>query len=224
MITFIPSPGPFPCSFPTGARTFLSAAVRAASLLPILYSLPLPFRIQAQAQPEPALNSSIAALDNHQKLGPGDRLSYRVLEDKDIPCLGRIKAADKTCQTLAAEIKAALEKDFYYHATVLLAIEQLNKNRGRVYLVGQVRAAGPVEIPGDETFTVSKAILRAGGFGDFADKKHVRITRASNAPASAPNRVFTIDLAEILEKGQTDKDVKLEPGDLIFVPSRLVNF
>jgi hypothetical protein len=33
-----------------------------------------------------------------------------------------------------------------------------------------------------------------------------------------------VDVAEILERGKTEKDLKLEPGDLIFVPSRLINF
>ena len=104
---------------------------------------------------------------------------------------------------------------------MIVAIDLLNRKRGSVYMVGQVRASGAVEIPSDEVFTVSKAVLRAGGFGDFADKKHVKITRKGDGDK---NRVFIVDLAEILEKGQTDKDLKLEPGDLIFVPSRLFNF
>ncbi len=181
------------------------------------------------------LFTSIESLDDKQKLGIGDRVSFRVIEDKeeakglivtdsgeiDVPYLGRVKAADKTCQALAKEIKAALEKDLYYRATVILAIDQLNKKRGSVYLVGQVRTSGAVEIPSDEVFTVSKAILRAGGFGDFADKKHVKVTRKTEGK---DNRIMVVDLTEILERGQTEKDLTLEPGDLIYVPSRLLNF
>lgn len=183
------------------------------------------------------LYTSIEALDKTQKLGRGDRLSYRVIEDKEeakplivtdsgeleIPYLGRVKAADKTCQQLAREVKVELEKDLYYQATVIVAIDQLNRKRGSVYLVGQIKTAGAVEIPSDEVFTLSKAILRAGGFGDFADKKHVKITRTSQ-DTTKQTQIFTVDVNEILEKGQTDKDMKLEPGDLIFVPSRLINF
>jgi polysaccharide biosynthesis/export protein len=183
------------------------------------------------------LYTSIDALDNQQKLGLGDRVSYRVIEDKDeprslvvtdsgeldIPYLGRVRVSDKTCQTLAKEVKAALEKELYYRATVILAIDQLNKKRGSVYLVGQIRAAGPVEIPSDEVFTVSKAILRAGGFSEFADKKRVKITRKP-ITCVGPTQVFTVNVIDILERGQTEKDLKLEPGDLIFVASRLLNF
>ena len=212
----------------------------------------LPARAQATSQPQPQAQSasaqtsltpnvnlytSIDSLDDKQKLNAGDHVSFRVIEDKDdpkslvvtdageldIPYLGRVKASDKTCQGLAREVQTLLEKELYYKATVILAIDQLNKKRGSVYLVGQVRASGPVEIPSDEIFTVSKAIMRAGGFGDFADKKHVKVTRKPAAGAG-PNQIILVDVSEILEKGRTDNDARLEPGDLIFVPSRLVNF
>ncbi len=183
------------------------------------------------------LYTSMASLDDTQKLGIGDHVSYRVIEDKEdpkslvitdsgeleVPYLGRVKAADRTCKQVAREIKAGLEKELYYQATVILAVDQLNKKRGSVYLVGQVRATGALDIPSDEVFTLSKAILKAGGFSDFADKKHVKLTRKAG-PGEGDNKIFIVDVAEIFEKGRTDKDLKLEPGDLIFVPSRLINF
>jgi protein involved in polysaccharide export with SLBB domain len=120
------------------------------------------------------------------------------------------------------EIKAQLEKEYYYQATVILAVDQLNKSRGKVYLVGQIRVAGPLDIPSDEEFTLSKAILRAGGFSDFADKKHVKVTRKGDTP-NAENQILTVDVAEIFERGKTGKDVRLRVDDLIYVPARLVN-
>jgi len=62
---------------------------------------------------------------------------------------------------------------------VIIAIEVVNKTRvsGKVYVTGQVRNRGGFEIPGGETLTVSKAILNAGGFSDFSDKKNVRLIR-----------------------------------------------
>lgn len=222
--------------FPLTALAALAAL--AACLSPLAASAQTPSDLPVLPLTTNAnLFTSIEALDKTQKLGPGDRVSYRVIEDKDeskpllvtdsgeleIPYLGRVKAVDKTCHALAQEIKSALERELYYRATVILAIDQLNKKRGSVYLVGQVRASGPVEIPSDEIFTVSKAIMRAGGFSDFADKKRVKVTRQA-APGGGASRVFTVDVNDILEKGQTEKDIKLEPGDLIFVPSRLINF
>jgi polysaccharide export outer membrane protein len=97
------------------------------------------------------------------------------------------------------------------------------KSRGKVYLVGPVRAPGPQEIPSDEVFTISKAILRAGGFGDFADKHAVRVTR-KHGNSSASEQTFTIDVAQILEKGKTDTDLVLQPGDFIYIPERSIRF
>lgn len=176
-------------------------------------------------------------LDSEHKLGIGDRVSFRIVQDKDdpkplfvtdsgeleVPYLGRIAAVGKTCQQLAGEIKAVLEKKYYYHATVLIAVDIMNKTHGRVYLAGRVKIPGYLDIPTDEVFTVSKAILRAGGFSEFADKRHVKVTR--KAGASGPEgQVITLDIVQILEKGQAGKDLELEPDDRVFVPSRLINF
>lgn len=187
--------------------------------------------------------SSMGALDDKHKLASGDRLSYRVIEDQidtkeplepkvlfvadtgdlEIPFLGRFPAVGKNCKQLAHEIKAALEKDYYYQATVVIAVELRAKRSGAVYVVGQVRLTGPVDMPGDERLTLSKAVLRAGGFTDYADKRHVKVTRKVDADAGA-SKTFTVDLNEVLEEGKTDKDLLLEPGDTIFVASRLFKF
>jgi polysaccharide export outer membrane protein len=174
------------------------------------------------------------ALDVKHKLAIGDRLSFRIEEDQEdpkpifvtdsgdleIPYIGRFPAENKTCKQLATELKAALEKEYYYHATVILAVDVMVKNRGKVYLVGAVRAPGPVEMPSDETLTVSKAISRAGSFTDFADSRHVQITRK---PVGATDKQsFTVDVRRIYDKGDIELDLPLEPGDLIFVPEKTI--
>ena len=185
---------------------------------------------------------AVDTLDNEHKLGVGDKVSFKIEEDKIlderndpiplfvtdsgelvIPYLGRIQAVGKTCLQLAGELKALLEKKYYYHATVLLGVDILNKTRGRVYLSGKVKLPGYLDIPTDEVFTVSKAIMRAGGFSEFADKRHVKVTR-QNGTSASNNDTITIDVAEVLEKGMAGKDVELRPDDRVFVPSKLINF
>jgi len=177
-----------------------------------------------------------AVLDDRQKLGPGDRVTYRVIEDQDeprsititdsgdleVPYLGLVHAAGKTSRALATEIKSLLEKNLYYHATVIVALEWTDKKRvtGKFYVSGQVRNSGGYEIPAGETMTVSKAILSAGGFSDFSDKKNVRLIR--QGPAG--KQVFTINVTEIFEKGRVEYDRPVQPDDMIVVPARLVNF
>src|SRR5947208_13087632 len=176
--------------------------------------------------------NSMSVLDDKKRLGSNDYVSFRVVEDRDeesqhlrvndngeleVPYIGLVPAKGHTCRELAYSIKAALEKEYYYHATVILAIERVSeKSRGRVYVYGSVKGQGPQEIPADESYTVSKAIIRAGGFGDFANKRKVKVIRKNGQDC-------TIELKRVIEEGRTDEDMVLQPDDQIYVPQRLIN-
>jgi len=176
--------------------------------------------------------NSMAVLDDKKKLGPNDFVSFRVVEDRDndsqrlrvndngeleVPYVGLVPAEGRTCKELAHTIKGLLEKEYYYHATVILAVDRISeKSRGRIYVYGSVKAQGPQEIPPDESYTVSKAIIRAGGFGDFANKRKVKVTRKNG-------KEFNVDLKRVIEEGHTEEDMVLVPDDQIYVPQRLIN-
>jgi polysaccharide export outer membrane protein len=176
--------------------------------------------------------NSMTVLDDKKKLGPNDFISFRVVEDRDnesqrfrvndngeleVPYVGLVPATGRTCRELAYAIKALLEKEYYYHATVILAVDRVSeKSRGRIYVYGAVKAQGPQEIPADEAYTVSKAVIRAGGFGDFANKRKIKVTRKSGQD-------FSVDLKRVIEEGHTEEDVVLVPDDQIYVPQRLIN-
>jgi protein involved in polysaccharide export with SLBB domain len=176
--------------------------------------------------------------DDKYRLRAGDKVSLQIIEDRepaksltvadsgelDVPYIGRIMASGKTSRELAQELKGALEKEYYYRATVVLALDVANKYLGRVYVWGQVRNQGPIEVSVNENLTVGKAILRAGGFSDFANKKKVKVVRGGSGPDAAGKSTFEINLVEILEEGKTEKDILLQPDDFIIVPSRLINF
>jgi polysaccharide biosynthesis/export protein len=201
----------------------------------------LPTNAEAAAAPRvPFLAvADMALLDDTQSLGRGDRVSFRVIEDDEdpkslivtdagdieVPYYGLVRAEDKTPKKLAVEIKGLLEKSIYYQATVIIAVELLNKTRvlGKAYVTGQVRTPGAQDLLANETNTVSKAILKAGGFSDFADKRKVQVVRDA-PPAAGGKKVFTVNVADIWQKGQTDRDVVLQPEDTVFVPARLINF
>ncbi|MDE3066491.1 MAG: polysaccharide export protein [Verrucomicrobiota bacterium] len=175
------------------------------------------------------------ALDNRYKLGPGDQILYQVIEDQDaptnltitdsgdleVPYYGLVHAAGKTCRQVAEEIKTLLQKRLYYRATVVIALAVANKAwvAGKVYVTGQVRQPGGYEIKAGEKMTVSKAILDAGGFSDFSDKKHVRLIRKT----AAGQETFVVNVLDVW-KGQLNKDLAVQPGDLVVVPQSLVNY
>ena len=177
--------------------------------------------------------NSMAVLDDRTRLGPNDHVSFRVVEDRDnesqrlrvndngqleVPYIGLVQAAGRTSKELAYNIKSVLEKEYYYNATVIIAVDHVSeKSRGKVYVIGSVKVPGPQEIPPDEEYTVSKAVIRAGGFGDFANKRKVKLTRRNG-------QELVIDLKRVIEEGRTDEDVVVHPDDRIFVQQRLVNF
>jgi polysaccharide export outer membrane protein len=68
--------------------------------------------------------------------------------------------------------------------------------------------------------TLMQAIVEAGGFSDFANKRKVRVIRKT-AGAAKPT---VVDVTKIINQGRTDLDIALQPGDVILVPVRLINF
>ncbi len=222
----------------TWAFTILLAASIAAPL-PLLAqeSSPMPSIPKATTVEPPTTSTvmrtnSMNVLDERKKLGPNDYLSFRVVEDRDnesqhlrvndngeleVPYVGLVQASGKSCKELAYTVKAALEREYYFHATVIIAVDRISeKSRGKVYVYGSVKGQGPQEIPADESYTVSKAIIRAGGFGDFANKRKVKLTRKSGQD-------LIVDLKRVIEEGHTEEDVVLQPDDQIYVPQRLIN-
>jgi protein involved in polysaccharide export with SLBB domain len=180
--------------------------------------------------------TSMDVLDSTRRLGAGDRLSYRVVEERrdpiplivadggevEVPLIGRVPASGRTCRELAQAIKPILEREYFYKATVIIGLDTVSaKARGRVYLSGQVRSQGPMDIPPDERFTLSKAILKSGGFADFANKHKIKLIR-KNAAGKPVTTV--VDLSVVIDKGEVDKDPVLEPDDTIIVPEKFVNF
>jgi polysaccharide export outer membrane protein len=98
-----------------------------------------------------------------------------------------------------------------------------NRLLGRVYIWGQVHSQGQLDMQMNENLTAGQAILRAGGFAEFANKNKVQVVRGSTG-ANGEKQTFNLDMEQILENGHTEKDILLQPGDLIIVPSRLFNF
>ena len=71
-----------------------------------------------------------------------------------------------------------------------------------------------------ERLTVSQAILKAGGFGAFANQRKVQVTRSE----AQGTRQFYVDVKEILDKGAVGKDLPVQDGDRINVPRAMIKF
>lgn len=178
--------------------------------------------------------SSVGPIDPDHRLGPRDVVSYSVAEDRDNEAyqlvvtdsgevqlkLGslRVKAAGKTPQQLAADIKSALEREYYRpgHATVSVGLIQVapGASKGRVFITGEVAGKGAVDLPVDGQLTVVQAILQLGGFTLDSDLKGVYVYRKG-----APAKGIRINAKAVLN-GDADKDVVLQPGDTVKVEEK----
>lgn len=189
------------------------------------------------AQPATALPlSATAASDPNKVLGVGDQLTLVIVEDRadpvarvvtdtgdiDVPWIGRVRAEGKTTSELAAEIKRKLEATHYYTATVKLAIDRVNPRSAveTIYVSGEVAQSGPQRFAKGETVTASAAILRAGGFGQFANERKVKVTRKRNGGSET----IVVDVKAVLQEGKVAKDIEVRDGDYIFVPRNFINF
>lgn len=190
-----------------------------------------------------AILTSMDVLDNTRQISAGDTISIRILEDRqnalqqvvavtgevNAPYVGLVRAAGKTCRELAYTIKRELEKNFFKNATVVVAIDQLDPaTRMREATVdlefymmfGFVARQGKYDLPTNEDVTISQAILRAGGFAQFANKEKVKIIRKT----PQGNKTILVNVNGIMQRGDLEKDVFLRKDDVVIVDEKTVNF
>ena len=130
----------------------------------------------------------------------------RIKDDGTItlPLIGAIKALGKTPGEVQNEIQTNYVPKYYLRLTVVVSIEPAQM---LFYVGGEVRAPGGRPYVG--VTTVTKAILSAGGFTDFADKKKVILTRANGTR-------IKVNCKEA--ERNSGKDPQVFPGDKIDVP------
>lgn len=190
--------------------------------------------------------NSMDVLDDTQPIGSGDVISMRIVEDRreplqlrvgatgevNAPHIGLVKAAGRTCKQLAYEVKRRLELNYYNTATVVVTIDLAREDNPNAQfrtagydiefftVYGQVLRQGKYELPADEDITISQAILRAGGFAQFAHPQKVKLVRRT------PNgsKTVLVNLDEIMRRGNLEYDIYIRKNDVIIVDEKKVNF
>jgi polysaccharide export outer membrane protein len=154
-------------------------------------------------------------------IGPEDVIAVSVFENSGfsvqpqavrpdgkitMPLLGEIVAADKTPEELADEIKKVLVDRYMKeppHVQVIV-VDVRSKN---YYLQGEVNKPGkyPLVVP----TTIMQALVNAGGFRDFANKKDIKIQRG--------NKIYRFNYSEVSKGKHLEQNILLQPDDNIFV-------
>ncbi|MEA3489427.1 MAG: polysaccharide biosynthesis/export family protein [Candidatus Omnitrophota bacterium] len=160
------------------------------------------------------------------KLQPADVLNITVHEQPDLttktrvtsdyyitfPLIGEIKVEGMTVQQLERELKKLLEKDYLVNAQVLVFIEEYHPRQ--VSVIGEVNNPGKFDMPDEKDMTLLEAIAMAGGFTEDAEVNKTRVIRVENGK----KKTIIIRVKDITEKGEKEKDIILEPNDIVFVP------
>jgi polysaccharide export outer membrane protein len=167
----------------------------------------------------------VARAKTDYRLAPADLVSVTVYQDPDmtrrvrvntngtvsLPLIGSVKIGGMTLIDAQATIEGRLGK-FLVNPQVSLFIEEYGNKT--VFVMGEVQKPGSYPIPTESHMTVLEAISTAGGFTPVAAQDRVRVLRYVNG-ASVTSIINT---KEITQQGQKEKDMVLEPNDIIYVP------
>ena len=81
------------------------------------------------------------------------------------------------------------------------------RNPNTINVLGEV--LNPIAFEYDKRMTVRSAIENSGGYQDYADKRKVYVIKANGLIEKANRSIFT-------------RNIRLEPGDTIVVPRKII--
>src|SRR6266513_5564926 len=162
------------------------------------------------------------------KLGPGDNLVLILTGDVEltyslsitregfilIPQVGQVHVANLTLDQLRDVLYTRLGRVYSgvrrtANATTRFDVTVANVRANQVYVIGEVSQPGAYQI--SSLATVFTALYAAGGVTERAKLRGVEVRRLGKT-------VATLDLYDYLLRGDTRADVRLETGDVVFVP------
>jgi polysaccharide export outer membrane protein len=166
-------------------------------------------------------------------IGAQDVLTIQVFDQADLggkytveadgtfsfPLVGRVKAGGLTLRSFESELKDKLADGYFKNPQVTVAVEQYRSQR--VFVMGEVRAPGPVSLTGG--MTLIEALSRAGSTMPTAsgEVSVVRAPQGAKGPVlpdqSSGTEVFRASIRD-LESGSLAQNIDLHDGDTIFVP------
>ncbi|MDD5423512.1 MAG: polysaccharide export protein [Candidatus Omnitrophica bacterium] len=128
------------------------------------------------------------------------------------PLIGQVMARGLTVQDLEEKIKELLEKDYLVKAEVLVFIDEYHPRQ--VSVMGEVNKPGKFDMPDERDMTVLEAVAMAEGFTKDADVNRTRVMRIEDGK----RKTLIVKVKDITERGEKEKDVVVQPDDVVFVP------
>ena len=153
-------------------------------------------------------------------IGPGDNINlqlfgnrnaeYELVVDRDgvinFPEIGPVSVAGLSFESLRREVALRVTEGMI-GVRVSVTLGELRAIR--VFVLGDVKRPGRYTVSG--LSTVTNALFISGGIRKIGSLRRIEIRRNGHT-------VSTLDLYDLLLRGDTRGDVRLKPGDVVFVP------
>jgi len=157
---------------------------------------------------------------NKYLIGPEDILGIEVWREAELSGIVAVRPDGKITRPLIGEVQAAgetpaqLTKEltdkfavYINRPDVTVMVQEVRSKK--YYIDGMVNKPG--EFPLVTPTRVFEAISRAGGFQEWADKKHVRIVRNEG------KEIFKFNYNEVTNGKHMEQNIELQNGDHIVV-------
>jgi polysaccharide export outer membrane protein len=161
-----------------------------------------------------------ASVPDNYRLGAGDQLAIQLFGSESdqydlqitrdgqvsFPKLGPITVAGLTYED-ARELIQSRVKDQIIGAQATISIGRLRAIN--IFMAGEVAVPGAYSV--SALTTITQALFQAGGIGDIGSLRNIQVKRNGLT-------VETFDVYQLLLKGDASGDVRLQSGDVVFVP------
>ena len=140
----------------------------------------------------------------------------------NLPLIGEIKVYGFTLREAEQAIADAYRDGRYLRnpqVTINVEVYAIRE----ISVQGQVKSPQRVVLPAESTMSVLEAVTKCGGFTDTAKGTEVRVTRIG---PDGKVKVFVVDVDSLIKgknKAKSEDDsLLLLPGDIIYVPERII--
>lgn len=131
-----------------------------------------------------------------------------------LPLVGAVYVGGKSLGTAQSLIEKKLAA-YVVKPQVTLFIEEYGNRT--ISVMGEVQRPGSYPLPAESGMTILEAISTAGGFTPVAAQDRARLLRTVNGESMK----YTIDVRDLTRGESKEKDIVLQPNDVIFVPQSL---
>ncbi|MDX2187240.1 MAG: polysaccharide biosynthesis/export family protein [Opitutaceae bacterium] len=180
--------------------------------------------------PPLAADSGARAPAKAYELQPLDLLKIQVFQEPDLdrevrisktnsitlPLIGVVDLKGRNVSDAEKIVTELYKRDFLVNPQVNVTIIEYAPRT--VNVLGAVNAPGQVLIPPETTMTLIDAISRSGGFARIASRGRVVVTRTFS---DGRTENYTVNAEDLMVGGSTEQWLMM-PGDVVFVPERIL--